>query len=140
MRTALIAAVTVVGMSISSAGFQASPSASVYRSQYGDLKSKAVSLLDRATESRGNARALHEEQLALLKLVHRLEEQTMADNRERTGRSQPSDKGLLLVGQACNALDFILAATDNYIDSGDRSFLQLARQAIALAESVERLF
>jgi hypothetical protein len=140
MRTAFITAVTVVGMSISSAGFQASPSLRVYRSQYAELKSKAVSLLDRATESRSNARALREEQLALLKLVHRLEEQTMADNGERTGRSQPSDKGLLLVWQACNALDFVLAATDNYIDSGDGSFLQLARQGMALAESVERLF
>ena len=70
----------------------------------------------------------------------RLQEQAMADNRTRTERGQASDKALLFVAQVCSALDFVLAAIDNYLDSGDRAFVQLAKQAIALTDSVEQFF
>jgi hypothetical protein len=50
------------------------------------------------------------------------------------------DKLLLLVGQACVAIDFLLTSTDNYVETHDRAFLQLARQAKALADSTENAF
>lgn len=139
MSRMLVSAGMVISLAVMSAAPQVSPTGQVYRSQYTDLKSKAVALLERAT-SRGNARSLHEEQLALLKLVHRLEEQAMSDNGTRSARGQPSDRALLLVAQACNGLDFLLAAVDNYVETGDRAFLTLARQAVVLTDSVERLF
>ena len=58
---------------------------------------------------------------------------------ENAGKT-PSDKSLLLVSQACSGLDFVLLAVDSYLDTGDRAFLQLARQGAALMDATEQYF
>jgi hypothetical protein len=141
MRTALITVIFILlGSSTNPLASPLSTSAKVYRSQYSELKSKILSLLDRAQDSRSTIYPLREEQLTLLKLVHRLEEQVMTDNAEQSSQGQTSDKGLLLVAQACNALDFVLSATSNYLDSRDPLFVRLAGQGVALADSTEQSF
>jgi len=140
MHRALFVISIVALVGTTPVALQLSPSAKVYRSQYGELKTKAVSLLDRAKDSRPNNLALQEEGLAFAKLVHRLQEEAMRDNLDRTRRGQPSDKTLLLVAQACGALDFMLTAIDNYIDTGDRAFIQLAGRAMGLMDSTEQFF
>lgn len=120
--------------------FQISATSRVYQSQYINLRMKAVSLMERARESQGNSSELQEERLALAKLVHRLQEEAMQDNGQLLARGQPSDKSLLLVSQACAALDFTLLSVDSYIETGDRSFLQLAREGVALMDSIEKFF
>jgi len=120
-------------------GAQVSPAASVYRSQYGELRAKATRLLESSRASRSNKLALQEEGFALAKLAHRLQEEAGRDNLERLKRGPSSDKTLLLVAQACIALDFMLTAIDNYLDTGDLAFVQLlARQAIALMDATEQ--
>jgi hypothetical protein len=78
---------------------------------------------------------LRQEILALTKLIHRLEEESMATNLDNAR----SDKTILLVSAGCRAMDFVLGAIDSYIDTDDRSFLGLARDGDALIKSVERL-
>lgn len=126
--------------SLASAPVAQSTEGAVYRSQYVELKAKAVGLIERTANSRQNAPALRNERLALLKLIHRLQEVAMSDNATRGKSGQPSDKTLLLVSQGCSGLDFLLLALDSYLDTGDRAFLGLARESITLLNSTEKFF
>jgi hypothetical protein len=141
MRWALVVAgISVLLPTNSFAVPQLSPAADVYRSQYKDFRAKATSLLERSRAQRSNRNALQEEGFALTKLVHRLSEEADRDNVDRARRGQPADKSLLLVSQACGALDFMLNAINNYNDTGDLAFVQLARQALALMDATEQFF
>src|SRR5437879_11584148 len=75
------------------------PTAKIYRSQYAQLREKVVGLVTRSQETSVERAAAGEEQLALLKLTHRLGEQAMQDYNQ--GRAR--DKSLLFVAQACSA-------------------------------------
>jgi hypothetical protein len=140
MNRALLVAGIIALASTMSTGLQVSPSASVYRSQYRDLRTKASGLLERSRAPRADKLALQQEGFAMLKLVYRLQEEAGKDNLESLKKNQASDKSLLLVGRACDALAFMLAAIDNYLDTGDLAFVQLARQAIVLMDTTETFF
>jgi hypothetical protein len=115
--------------------------ANVYRSQFFDLRSKVQSIVKRTEpQSRGDwdyktRTDLREEILALTKLIHRLEEESMASNIERA----KTDKTVLLVSAGCRAMDFVLGSLNSYIETDDRAFLGLSRDGDALIKSVERL-
>jgi hypothetical protein len=113
----------------------------VYRNQFFDLRARVQSLVkrtepqSRATWTNKTRMDLREEILALTKLIHRLEEESLASNLDNAR----SDKTILLVSTGCKAMDFVLEALDSYIDTDDRSFLGLARDGDVLIKSVERL-
>jgi hypothetical protein len=104
------------------------------------LKTRVTALLDRAVRSREEARTSQEERLAILKLVHRPQEQAESDDFERLRAGQTPDKALLLVAQSCRGLDFALASIDFFAQTDDRSFLALARQGLNLADSVDQFY
>ena len=123
-------------LGLNTATGQPSASARVYQSRYRELKSKAIDLMERARGCQEKGPALLQEALAITKLVHRLQEEATREANERA----PRDKSLLLVSQACEALDFTLLVVDSFIDTHDRSFLQLARQGVSLMDSTEQFF
>lgn len=115
---------------------------SVFRSQLIELHSKAVAVLDRVEKSgpRGIPRQQTLEELfALVRLIHRLEEEASATNLQFMQRGQPSSKTLLLVQQASKSVDGMLAALSNYIESEDRAFLGFARENNALVWSIRKV-
>lgn len=122
---------------------QTTRSSNVLRSQLDHLAQQSDSLLDRVgalEPSRMNSEerlALDDEILTLQTLVHRLQETAM--KRAITGRqADVADRRLLLVGQACQALDFLLLGLSSYVETSDRAFLALARDGRSLRSSVER--
>ena len=121
---------------------QSSGSESVFRSQFIDLHSKAIAVFERVKNAdlRGIPRQQTLEELfALVRLVHRLEEEAGATNLQLIQRGQPSSKRLLLVQQASNALDGMLAALSHYIESEDRAFLGFATDSNALVWSIRKV-
>ena len=120
---------------------QTSGATNVYRNQFIDLRAKVQSVFQRTEQQSRRAddykakTNLREEILALTKLIHRLEEESLASNVE----TRKTDKTLLLVSQGCRAMDFVLGALDSYIESDDRAFLGLSRDGDVLIKTVERL-
>jgi hypothetical protein len=114
----------------------------VFRNQLVDLHSKAVATLDRIEKAgpRGVPRQpTRDEIFALVRLLHRLEEEAATTNLQFMQRGQPSNKTLLMVQQAAKAIDGMLTALDNYVESEDRAFLGFARDNNALAWSVRKV-
>jgi hypothetical protein len=136
-------------LSISFALFVAQPSLaqpagaeSIFRSQLVELHSKAVAILDRVEKRLPQGPQeiqTREEIFALVRLVHRLEEEAAATNLQSLQRGQPQNKALLLVTQAAKGVDAMLAALDNYIASADRSFLGFARDNNAIVWAVRKV-
>lgn len=91
-------------------------------------------------ESRAARHALEERLLALVKLVHRLDETAGETQVALLEKGQRPDKKFNLVGQGCLALDFVLRALDNYVDTDDRVFLGLARNGAELVGSIRKTF
>src|SRR2546426_613679 len=87
---------------------QESGPAKVYRSQYMQLREKALALIARSQDASIIRTGLQEEEFALLKLTHRLEEESMREYIDRLTRPGGQDKSLLFVAHACNALGFTL--------------------------------
>jgi hypothetical protein len=131
---------TIVVVALSMPASAQTPTAKIFREQYMQLREQAESFMTRAQDSRQQATRLREEGLAIVKLIHRLQEEAMQANAERNQHGATTDKLLLFIAQACGALDFALAAISNYIDTGDRSFISLARQGFTLAQAVEQYF
>lgn len=77
---------------------------------------------------------MFEQNFALVRLVHRLEEEAAATN----VMPEDSRTALLLVEQAAKALDGMLKAIDSYVETADRSFLRFARENDALVWSVRK--
>ena len=115
---------------------------SVFRSQFIELHSKAIGILDRV-EKAGPREISRQQTLdeifALVRLVHRLEEEASATNLQFMQRGQSSSKTLLLVQQASKSVDGMLSALTHYIESDDRAFLGFARENNALAWSVRKV-
>jgi hypothetical protein len=121
---------------------QSTGAESVFRTQLVDLHSQAIGLLERVEKAvpRGaQATQTKEEILALVRLVHRLEEEAAWTNVQRMQSGEPQSKTLLMVQQAAKAVDGMLAALDNYVTSADRSFLGFARDNDALVWSVRKV-
>jgi len=141
MRSIVHLAMLLLALGVStSSRAQEAPSAKIFREQYTRLREQADSFVGRVQASRQQAARLREEGLAITALVHRLEEEAMRVDNERVTRGATPDRLLLYVSQACSALDFALSAASRYIDTGDRSFVSLARQGFSLAQAVERYF
>lgn len=114
---------------------------SIFRSQLVELHSKAVAIIERVEKRLPQGRdeiQTREEIFALVRLVHRLEEEAAATNLQSMQRGQPQNKVLLLVTQAAKGVDGMLAAIDNYIASADRSFLSFARDNNAIVWAVRK--
>ena len=125
-----------------SAFAQTGGAAGVFRAQFIDLHAKTIAILEQVEKSgpRGVPRqSTQEEIFALVRLVHRLEEETAATDVQFTQRGQPSSKILLLVEQASKAIDGMLFALEQYIDSEDRVFLGFARENNNLAWSIRKV-
>jgi len=115
---------------------------SVFLDQLVHLHSKAIAILDRVEKAvpRGEHEfQTREEILALVRLVHRLDEEAALTNLQLVQRGQPQNKTLLMVQQAAKALDGMFAALENYIASADRSFLGFARDNNAIVWSVRKV-
>jgi hypothetical protein len=113
--------------------------AKVYKTQFIELRAKVKLVFDRIEQQRGGLTDLREEILALTKLIHRLQEEAMGSDMESTKRGHESDKTLLLVSQGCIALDFVLTALSNHIDTSDRAFIGLAKDGDVLIKSIEKI-
>jgi hypothetical protein len=121
---------------------QDSGSESVFRSQLIELHGKAIAILDRVEKMgprESSRQDIRDEVFALVRLIHRLDEEAGATNLQLVRRNQPSSKTLLLVQQAAKAVDGMLSALDNYIESQDRAFLGFAKDNNALVWSVRKV-
>ena len=120
---------------------QTSGAEAVFRTQIVELHAKAIGILDRIEKSVPGGvprRETQEEIFALVRLVHRVDEEAGATDLQYSRRGQPSSKVLLLVQQAAKGIDAMLTALDSYIESEDRSFLGFARDNNALVWSVRK--
>ncbi len=77
-----------------------------------------------------------EQGLALEKLVHSLGEQALGEDLARRRRGSDPDRTLLLVAQGSIAIDFMLTAIMNFLDTVDPGFLDLALKGRSLARSI----
>jgi hypothetical protein len=117
----------------------------VYRTQFLELRGKVKSVFERVERQGRDAPdyklkiELSKEMFALTKLAHNLEEQTGEANLSEMKRGQDQNKTLLLIGQGCKALDFVLSALDNYVATEDRAFLSIAKDGNSLIDSVEKI-
>jgi hypothetical protein len=82
---------------------------------------------------------LEEELFALIKLGHRLGEESERSDVENLKRGQSPNKTLLLIAQGCDLLAFVLTALRNFVDTNDLSFWVLARDGYTLVGSVQKL-
>jgi len=86
-----------------------------------------------------NVLNLREEIFALGNLAHRLGVEASQSNLRIVKSEQDSNKTLLLISQGCDALNFVLTALDNFLDTQDRAFLGLAKDGEALAKTVQKI-
>jgi hypothetical protein len=137
--TAGLLAFALSALANASLAGSASGTAKVFGEQLLDLHRKVKTLLDQAEQPgrTQEAEALAEEVLATTSLVHRLSEEALKANLDVLHAGH-SDRSLLLVSQASDALSFTLLALHNFIDTGDRLFLSLARDGEVLARSAEK--
>lgn len=118
--------------------------ANVYRDQFFGLHDRIGNTLNKskAVVSSGSSRAersaMLDELLALITLVHRLEEETA-----RTAISQTIEpavsKRLRLVAQGCAGLDFMIKALQNFLDTEDNAFLSFANDEHGIVGLVRKL-
>jgi hypothetical protein len=117
----------------------------VYKDQFMELHQKTTAMLARAEqEVKNNAPAedrseLRHENLALTKLVHRLEEESARSYVDDSKSVQNPDKDLLVIESGCDQLGFVLGALDSYLDTGDSAFLGFAKKGSELVSSIELL-
>lgn len=122
--------------------YSASPEAKVFADQLSQLDETVNVLERRATEpdrAPQRALALREQIESTLVLVHGLGEAAERTNiDELKSGANADDISLLLVSRACEGLSFSLNALENYVATGDRIFLGLARDGEGLARSAEK--
>jgi hypothetical protein len=82
--------------------------------------------------------ALRERLFAVTKLANGLEEMAGRTELDLLNKGQSQDKRLKLVKQGCAALDFVLLALGNYVETDDRSFLGFARDGAELVASIKK--
>jgi hypothetical protein len=111
----------------------------IYTSQFSDLRSKVTTIFNRVIYQGDKKMTTKEEILTLTKLIYRLHDEVGRSNIDALKKGLPLSKILLLIGQGCQAMDFVLSALDNYIDTEDRSFIALAKSGDDLIKSIEKL-
>jgi hypothetical protein len=72
-------------------------------------------------------------------IIHRLDEESGKTDLQSQQGGQPLNKTLLLVQQACMAIDGMLTTLSSYIATDDQSFLGFARENNKLAWSVRKV-
>ena len=128
------AALLVLTAAIACAQSQETP---VYLEQFRSLDASVERITSDVLQSniRGdNQDSTGSRVFALQKLVHRLQEEAGGADIEARKRGARPDKRLLLVQQACMAMDYVLQALSSFIATDDRLFISLAadgKQAIA---------
>ena len=113
--------------------------AETYRSQYTQLREKAIALMTRAQDMSVDRLGLLDEKSVLFELTARLAGQ-VGDDFLRSYESRGPDKSLLIVSHACTALIFTLQSLDSFIQTSDRRFLVLAKHGVDLMDSVEQFY
>lgn len=118
---------------------ETAPAVAVYVKQLNDLHAQYSDFLTRVAEvDRGNrtqVRGLLEQHLALLRLVHRLSEESA---QTASTMSATSEIRLLLVSQVGDAMSYTLTAGANYLTTGDRVFLALLRDGDLLVTTTRK--
>ena len=133
--------VWVIGLGTSLAGQRAiaqSGETPIYKEQFAAL----VQSMDRVYSSAlkvpsgTDKQELMERVFALQKSAHRLQEQAgEAENQSREA-GHTIDKRLLLIEQGCMSVDLVLAATNNFLSTGDRVFVGLASDVRRVVSTV----
>jgi hypothetical protein len=118
---------------------QATGANKIYITQFNEMCSKVSNLLNRVMSQGDKKMTTREEIFALTKLIHRFHEESAKTNADGLKNGLPSNKTILLIGQGCQAMDFVLNALDNYIDTEDRSFIALAKRGDDLIKAIEKL-
>ena len=120
---------------------QAGGAESVFRNQLVDLHAKAISILEKTEKAPREVprQQTFDEVFALIRLVHRLDEEVSAANLQVLKRGQPSSKGLPMIQQAAKAIDSTLIALNSYLETEDRAFIGFARDSNALASAVRKV-
>ena len=113
--------------------------AKTYRSQYAQLREKAIALMTGAQDMSVDRLPLLDEKSVLFELTTRLAGQVGDDFLASYERVGP-DKSLLIVVHACDALAFTLQSIDSFIQTSDRRFLVLAKRGMDLMDSVEQFY
>jgi hypothetical protein len=115
----------------------------VFKEQLIDYVDKALVQL---TKIEGRTRAYSDKErfdfetdnLAVVTLIHRLQETVGETNFREVRNSGRSSRDLLLISQGCIAVEFLRTSIANYVGTGDRAFLVLARDAADLVKSVRK--
>lgn len=115
----------------------------VFKEQLLDYIDKALAQLTKI-EDRTRAYSAKEQvdfetdNLAVVTLIHRLQETVGEANAREVQNSGKSSRDLLLINQGCIAVEFLRTSITNYVETGDRAFLVLARDAANLVKSVRK--
>jgi hypothetical protein len=141
MRTIVLLLAPTVTPALAQSG-----EAAVYIDQFRTLQQKMEQIFSEVKSSglpgvnTAKSIEIQERLFALTKLVHRLGETALSANNELLrDPKKDRDKSLMLVGQGCIAIDFVLTALDNYIDTGDRAFLGFATDAKQIVLAVGKI-
>ncbi len=114
----------------------------VYVEQFQNLQKSVDQIFDEISNGvpgKGDQLLLGERLFALKKVTHRLQEGAgEADNAARQ-RGAGVNKRLRLVVQGCMAIDSVLQALGNYLDTDDRFFLILAIEGKQTTSSIRKV-
>lgn len=144
VTAAVVLCITYLSLTLT-AYAQDSGEVKVYRTQFIELHAKVQTVFTRAEQEvkvQSDPRSilnLRQEILALRKLVHRLDEEAGSSDVKILESGQDSNKTLLFTSQGCIALDFVLTALDNFLETQDRAFLGLAKDGEDLARTVQKI-
>jgi hypothetical protein len=112
---------------------------SVYKAQLLMLHSKTDSILATFDNPRTRRAEVKEELFTISKLLHRLQEESFRTNGEDIQAGKSANKDLLIIEQACILLDFMAESMTNFIDTNDKVFLLLAKDANNLAIQMRKI-
>ena len=140
-----VAAVCIVLLAGSAYGQDDNDRARLYRSQFSVQHQRTKEIarsaeeLVRAAPTDASIPHLRQEIHEIGIRVGRLREETTNANMDELKRGELSSKTFLLVSSACNQISFVLQAIDQFLETRDPDFLQLARHGGKIAEIVEEL-
>ena len=116
--------------------------APVYAEQFQNLQKSVDQILNEVSigiPEKGDQQLLEERLFALQKVTHRLQEGAAEADLAARKRGAGVNKQLRLVEQGCMAIDSVLRALGNYLDTDDRFFLSLAIEGKQTASSIRKV-
>lgn len=134
MRSQILLFIGLLMVSSFASSAQAQSPDAIFRSQVIDLHGKVISVLERVEKTMPTGASREQtlnEIFALVRLVHRLDEEA--------GATKPETKTLMLVQQACIAMDSMLSALNFYVESEDNAFLGFAKDSNNLVLSIRKV-